>query len=71
MVANATMFSHLLPVFSCGSKHLLLPYILGIVNLVHAFFCNVCNAIRYTTFKTTAAALLWKYNLQYQYIFIA
>ena len=24
-VANATMFSHLLPGFSCGSKHLLLP----------------------------------------------
>ena len=25
MVANATMFSHLLPGCSCGSKHLLLP----------------------------------------------
>ena len=25
MVANSTMFSHLLPGFSCGSKHLLLP----------------------------------------------
>ena len=25
VVANATMFSHLLPVCSCGSKHLLLP----------------------------------------------
>ena len=25
LVANATMFSHLLPGFSCGSKHLLLP----------------------------------------------
>ena len=25
LVANATMFSHLLPAFSCGSKHLLLP----------------------------------------------
>ena len=45
MVANATMFSHLLPGCSCGSKHLLLPYILSIVNLVLAFLCNVCNAI--------------------------
>ena len=35
MVANATMFSHLLPGCSCGSKHLLLPYNFGIVNLVH------------------------------------
>ena len=43
------MFSHLLPGCSCGSKHLLLPKILGIVNLVHAFLCNVCNAISYTT----------------------
>ena len=25
VVANATMFSHLLPGCSCGSKHLLLP----------------------------------------------
>ena len=25
LVANGTMFSHLLPGFSCGSKHLLLP----------------------------------------------
>ena len=25
LVANATMFSHLLPGFWCGSKHLLLP----------------------------------------------
>ena len=25
LVANATMFSNLLPGFSCGSKHLLLP----------------------------------------------
>ena len=25
LVANATMFSHLLPGLSCGSKHLLLP----------------------------------------------
>ena len=25
LVADATMFSHLLPGFSCGSKHLLLP----------------------------------------------
>ena len=25
LVANANMFSHLLPGFSCGSKHLLLP----------------------------------------------
>ena len=25
MVANATMYSHLLPGCSCGSKHLLLP----------------------------------------------
>ena len=25
MVANATMFSHLLPGCSCGSKHMLLP----------------------------------------------
>ena len=25
LVANATRFSHLLPGFSCGSKHLLLP----------------------------------------------
>ena len=25
LVTNATMFSHLLPGFSCGSKHLLLP----------------------------------------------
>ena len=25
LVANATMFCHLLPGFSCGSKHLLLP----------------------------------------------
>ena len=49
VVANATMFSHLLPGCSCGSKHLLLPYILGIVNLVHAFLCNVCNAISYAT----------------------
>ena len=45
MVANATMFSHLLPGCSCGSKHLLLLYILCIVNLVHAFLCNVCNAV--------------------------
>ena len=37
LVANATMFSHLLPGFSCGSKHLLLPYIHDIVNLTH--FC--------------------------------
>ncbi len=29
--ANATMFSHLLPGFSFGSKHLLLPQIHGIV----------------------------------------
>ena len=29
------MFSHLLPGFSCGSKHLLLPSIHGIVNLMH------------------------------------
>ena len=49
MVANATMFSHLLPGCSCGSKHLLLPQVLGIVNLVHAFLCHVCNAISYTT----------------------
>ena len=49
MVENATMFSHLLPGCSCGSKHLLLPSILAIVNLVHAFLCNVCNAISYTT----------------------
>ena len=33
MVANATMFSHLLPGCSCGSKHLLLPYILSIVKI--------------------------------------
>ena len=39
MVANATMFSHLLPGCSCGSKHLLLQYILGIVNLVHDHAC--------------------------------
>ena len=25
LVANVTMFSHLLPGFSCGSKHVLLP----------------------------------------------
>ena len=49
MVANATMFSHLLPGCSCGSKHLLLLYILCIVNLVHAFLCNVCNAVSNTT----------------------
>ena len=49
MVANATMFSHLLPGCSCGSKHLLLPYIPSIVNLVHAFLCNVCNEISYAT----------------------
>ena len=60
MVANATMFSHLLPGCSCGSKYLLpgcscgskyllLPLILSIVNLVHAFLCNVYNAISYTT----------------------
>ena len=49
MVANATMFSHLLPGCSCGSKHLLLLYILCIVNLVHAFLCNVGNAVRNTT----------------------
>ena len=48
MVANATMFSHLLPGCSCGSKHLLLQ-ILSIVNLVHAFLCYVCNAISYAT----------------------
>ena len=49
MVANATMFSHLLPGCSCGNKHLLLLYILGIVNLVHAFVYNVCNMFRYTS----------------------
>ena len=52
IVANATMFSHLLPGCSCGSKHLLLPYIPSIVNLVqavHAFLCNVCNEISYAT----------------------
>ena len=49
MVANATMFSHLLPGCSCGSKHLLLPYIPSIVNLVYAFLCNVCNEISYAT----------------------
>ena len=41
MVANATMFSHLLPGCSCGSKHLLVPYILAIVNLLHDFLYNV------------------------------
>ena len=41
MVANATMFSHLLPGCSCGSKHLLLPQMLAIVNLLHAFLYNV------------------------------
>ena len=46
MVANATMFSHLLPGCSCGSKHLLM-YCHKF--LVHAFLCNVCNAISYTT----------------------
>ena len=49
MVANATMFSHLLPGCSCGSKYLLLPYIFGMGNLVHAFLCNACNAISYAT----------------------
>ena len=49
MTANATMFSHLLPRCSYGSKQLLLPWILSIVNLVHAFLCNVCNAISYST----------------------
>ena len=49
MVANATMFSHFLPGCSCGSRHFLLQSILGIVNLVHACLCNVCNAISYTT----------------------
>ena len=49
IVANATMFSHLLPGCSCGSKHLLLPYIPSIVNLVHAFLCNVFNEISYAT----------------------
>ena len=49
IVANATMFSHLLPGCSCGSKHLLLPYFPSIVNLVHAFLCNVCNEISYAT----------------------
>ena len=48
MVADATMFSHSLPGCSCGSKHLLL-LMLSIVFLVHAFLCNVCNAINYTT----------------------
>ena len=46
MVANATMFSYLLPGCSSGSKHLLL---LAIVNFVHAFFSNVCNVISYAT----------------------
>ena len=61
IVADATMFSHLLPGCSCGSKHLLpgcscgckhlllLYYMLSIGFLVHAFLCNVCNAINYTT----------------------
>ena len=52
IVANATMFSHLLPGCSCGSKHLLLPYFPSIVNLVgplHAFLCNVCKEISYAT----------------------
>ena len=42
-------FGMLLQGCSCVSKHLLLPYILSIVNLVHAFLCNVCNAISYAT----------------------
>ena len=46
MVANATMFSHLLPGCSCGRN----KFATAInVNLVHAFLCNVCNAISYTT----------------------
>ena len=61
---------HLLPGCSCGNKHLLLLYILGIVNLVHAF-CTVFVICSGTHPKTTAAALLWKYSLQNQYIFIA
>ena len=40
----------MLPGCSFGSKHLLLPYIHGIINLglLLVFLCNVCNAIRYT-----------------------
>ena len=53
LVANATMFSHLLPGFSCGSKHLLLPKIHGIVNLMH--FCATFVMRLSTQPKTTTA----------------
>ena len=53
LVANATMFSHLLPGFSCGSKHLLLPQIHGIVNLMH--FCVMFEMRSSTQHETSAA----------------
>ena len=53
LVANATMFSHLLPGFSCGSKHLLLPEMHGVVNLMH--FCVMFVMRSSTQPKTTAA----------------
>ncbi len=59
-VANATMFCHLLPGCSSGSKHLLLPKMHGIVNLMHAFVCSVCNAITYTTQDDRGSKFLWQ-----------
>ena len=53
LVANATMLSHLLPGFSCGSKHLLLPSIHGIVNLMHFY---VMFVMRSSTQPITTAA---------------
>ena len=53
LVANATMSSHLLPGFSCGSKHLLLPLIHDIVNLMHVCVMFVMRSS--TQPKTTAA----------------
>ena len=53
---NATMFSHLLPGCSCGSKHLLLPlvpYILAVINLLHDFLYNVSEMQSETKPKTT------------------
>ena len=69
LVANVTMFSHLLQGCSSGSKHLLLPYIFGIVNLVHAF-CVMFVMRSATQPKKTAAALLW-HTIYSTYIFIA
>ena len=57
-VTNATMFCHLLPGCSSGSKHLLLPQMHGIVNLIHALLCSVCNAISYTTQDDRGSKLL-------------